>query len=85
MIFLILASRTHPEVPDRIQRPYDKHKEYGLLERCQTLPVSKKKYYLNQEIIKGEGCFEKHIFLSSPKFQLLKCMVSLEIIVRKEA
>ena len=32
--------RTHPEVPDRIQRPYDKHKEYGLLERCQELPVS---------------------------------------------
>ncbi|KAL9971553.1 hypothetical protein ACROYT_G017728 [Oculina patagonica] len=29
---------THPEVPDRIQRPYDKHKEYGLLERCQALP-----------------------------------------------
>lgn len=32
--------RTHPEVPDRIQRPYDKHREYGLLERCQDLPVS---------------------------------------------
>ncbi|XP_020620399.1 histone deacetylase 6-like isoform X2 [Orbicella faveolata] len=29
---------THPEVPDRIQRPYDKHKEYGLLKRCQELP-----------------------------------------------
>lgn len=29
---------THPEVPDRIQRPYDKHKEYGLLERCQEIP-----------------------------------------------
>lgn len=30
--------KTHPEVPDRIQRPYDKHKEYGLLERCQEIP-----------------------------------------------
>lgn len=29
---------THPEVPDRIQRPYDKHKEYFLLERCQEIP-----------------------------------------------
>ncbi|XP_044176529.1 polyamine deacetylase HDAC10-like isoform X2 [Acropora millepora] len=28
---------THPEVPDRIQRPYDKLKEYGLLERCQEI------------------------------------------------
>lgn len=36
----VLNFRTHPEVPDRIQRPYDKHKEYGLLERCQDLPVS---------------------------------------------
>lgn len=37
--FLVFP-RTHPEVPDRIQRPYDKHKEYGLLERCQEIPVS---------------------------------------------
>lgn len=43
--------RTHPEVPDRIQRPYDKHKEYGLLKRCQELPVSQVQLMLYEHLL----------------------------------
>lgn len=49
--YFCLNFRTHPEVPDRIQRPYDKHKEYGLLERCQILPVSEVKIMLYKRIL----------------------------------
>ena len=41
IVFLLWS--THSEVPDRIQRPYDKLKEYGLLERCQEITVSLKR------------------------------------------
>ncbi|XP_032228766.2 histone deacetylase 6 isoform X1 [Nematostella vectensis] len=30
--------KNHSEVPDRIGRPYEKHKEYGLLDRCYKIP-----------------------------------------------
>lgn len=42
-MYKFLICSTHPEVPDRIQRPYDKLKEYGLLERCQEITVSLKR------------------------------------------
>lgn len=49
--YIFFKFRTHPEVPDRIQRPYDKHKEYGLLKRCQELPVSQVQLMLYEHLL----------------------------------
>lgn len=38
--FDIFVDRNHSEVPERISRPYDKHCEYGLVDRCYRIPVS---------------------------------------------
>ena len=35
---------SHPEKPERISRIYDKHREWGILDRCLNVKVSHPKF-----------------------------------------
>jgi len=47
---LCIFYSNHSEVPERISRPYNKHVEYGLVDRCYRIPVSNLIVSINQSI-----------------------------------